>query len=103
MLRATVSRHDKETGKRGAWSKQNTEARLQWLHRQGEANGFEVIEAGVTVSSTNIERGKGRFWLDVSRFIGTLRVTDQVRFAEALRRGVGKGKAFGFSTLIVIN
>ena len=103
MLRATVSRHARETGKRGAWSKGNTGARLAWLQRQAEVHGFAVIAASVSVSTSNIERGKGRFWLDASRYLGTLRVTDQARFSEALRHGVGKGKAFGFSTLIVVH
>jgi hypothetical protein len=101
LLRATVSRHDRESSRRGAWSKGNVQARLAWLGRQATANGFEIIEAGVQVDAVTIERSKGRFWLDASTFTGRLRVTNREQFAAALARGIGKGKAFGFSTLIV--
>jgi CRISPR system Cascade subunit CasE len=76
-----------------------------WLTRRGDRlHGF----APLGVQSVD-ERISDRGWMVPSkggassgtRFDGQLRVTDVGRFREALRRGVGPQKAFGYGLLSV--
>lgn len=76
-----------------------------WLERKGQQHGFGVLQ--VTIAPENIqtayqprEEGPRRRLAHLAvRFDGLLRVTDAARFQEAVRNGIGSGKAFGFGLL----
>ncbi len=77
---------------------------LAWLARKAADAGFRIDPDAVRLvplGTARSGRGKGqRSWFGV-RFEGTLAVTDPTTFVEALRCGVGSGKAFGFGLLSV--
>lgn len=81
------------------------EARMNWLMRQAEKHGFEIIgveeRGGDTVSGYQPKRGK-RFKLRGYRYIGVLRITNPEKFRAAIREGIGPEKAYGFGMLMVI-
>ncbi|QXD16413.1 type I-E CRISPR-associated protein Cas6/Cse3/CasE [Rhodocaloribacter litoris] len=80
-----------------------------WLRRRAEQAGFEVLAVQDAPFRTAPKRRKRevpattyektQIPLFGVRFDGVLRVTDPARLAEALRRGIGPAKAFGFGLL----
>lgn len=96
---------NRRNGKRKAL---RTEAeQIAWLIRKAEQHGFEIVEAdtaaGALALNTRIDhdqRGpeKNTHLASVC-FEGHLRVTDPAALAQALRDGIGSGKAYGFGLL----
>lgn len=93
---------------------------IAWLKAQGSGyserpglngfggRGFVVESAGITWVrwfNSKGRRGGERPWtreaLGAVRFDGTLVVSDPEKFGEAIRRGIGPQKAFGFGLLSV--
>lgn len=88
---------------------------LAWLRRKvtrqdGETPwGFELVESdrqAVTVvdrDTLKFSKGKGsrRVTLATVTFEGALRVTDRSLFVEAMRSGLGRGKAYGCGLITV--
>lgn len=83
---------------------------VEWMKDRGSAGGFEiVVESGQTLclagpSQDHVIRRPGSdnpMTFTSVDFTGVLRVTEPELFAETLRRGIGKGKAFGFGLLSV--
>lgn len=78
------------------------EAGEQWLARQGERHGFQVLsvradnyrQARLGARNRNIQ-------FSTLDFTGLLRVTGPEAFANALRKGIGPAKAFGCGLLLV--
>jgi CRISPR system Cascade subunit CasE len=75
-----------------------------WLERKGEAHGF-YVQAMRIVPEGELRIRKqggapGMTFLSVL-FDGVLEVRERTRFLEALRSGIGSGKAFGFGLLSV--
>lgn len=88
------------------------EDQLEWLRRKAQASGFDLLSVQVEQEIPDVRlaaapvrvRGRhpaGRLTFRSVLFEGRLRVTDSERFAEALRRGIGSGKAYGFGLLSV--
>ena len=76
------------------------EARLKWLGRKAREAGFELVEdACIETTRTRVTKARTVFYLDRAVFTGTLRVTDQDRFALALETGIGPCKTLGFGLL----
>ncbi len=77
------------------------EEQLAWLHRKAKNGGFAVL--GVNLTNEGIISGytKNRHKLNLLavRFEGRLQVTDPDKFIQALRSGIGSGKAFGCGLL----
>lgn len=75
---------------------------LAWLQRKGDAHGFDVAPLDVRCVKLGKLHGQGRklTWHAV-QFDGRLRVSQPEPFLEALRGGIGSGKAFGFGLLSV--
>ena len=86
------------TGKRASWPRHELTPRLRWLERRAVESGFSIEQVQADVSRAFIRKGKG-FWIDDTRFSGTLRVTDRTRFANGLADGIGQRSAFGFGLL----
>lgn len=89
------------------------EEKIEWLRRKGADAGFRL--AGVRIKETianvaTIADGKIKsFRKDAEKpmtfgaatFEGVLEVTDADKFREALKTGIGTGKAYGFGLLSV--
>jgi CRISPR system Cascade subunit CasE len=105
----------RRNGRRVALNKEAD--REQWLARKGEQHGFRVSSVSVAGRDTPdlldvsegraqgyrpaASEGHGTMTFGSALFEGILVVTDAGRFREALRTGVGSGKAFGFGLLSV--
>lgn len=76
------------------------EAQLAWLARQGGRYGF-AVEAALVTGSEQLHSRKQDSRISVLQacFEGRLRVLDCAQLADALRRGIGPGKAFGCGLL----
>ena len=97
-LNANITRKIGTTGKRASWPREEIEPRLRWLARRAADNGFMVEHVQAEVGRTFIRKSKG-FWIDDTRFTGTLTVIDEQRFAAGLVGGIGQRSAFGFGLL----
>jgi CRISPR system Cascade subunit CasE len=78
------------------------EGRQAWLERRGLAAGFEV-HPGLRIREIRPIGGRGRKHMTFAGadFDGALTVVDIDRFREAIVRGIGPGKAFGFGLLSI--
>lgn len=113
-----VSQHlednDPLAGKRVALLRE--EDQLAWLARKGEQHGFRLLKTQYTnipaaqAAKQANERGYRPVGDDrksmpltfgATVFTGQLEVTDAERFRNALFKGIGSGKAFGFGLLSV--
>lgn len=75
-------------------------SRHQWLARQGERNGFEVITVHCTASVATVKKTDRQFTVDQTDFTGVLKITDEAKFAHALATGIGStARAFGFGMI----
>ena len=100
QLRASVSK--KTRGKRSYHPTADWSTRHDWLRRQGERHGFEVLTVHCTAEFAKIEKTGQRFTVDKTDFTGVLKVADTEKFGIALREGIGAcGKAFGFGMLLI--
>lgn len=98
------------------------EDQIRWLVRKGEQHGFRVLSVHVRPDTTALmpqplqadarpagkvigwrrqEGGTQLLTFAAVIFEGVLRVEDSQAFREALERGIGPGKAFGFGLLSV--
>ena len=76
------------------------DARLAWLARKADANGFAIETSAIVRAQTVFwSKGSRRARHDGVDFEGTLRVTDGAKLRDAIQGGVGSGKAFGFGLL----
>jgi len=95
--------------------------RIAWLVRQGKSRGFQLVASDTTGSSGTealcarydvIVRDEGTMFTGKKTktgdsrhysvlFDGRLHVTEPPAFREALRCGIGPGKAFGFGLLSI--
>lgn len=79
------------------------EAQVGWLARKAEEHGFELLQATLAATGASEwvrSHSTGRTFQGVL-FEGRLVVREPERFREALSRGIGPGKAFGFGLLSV--
>jgi hypothetical protein len=97
-LNANITHKIGATGKRASWPREEIEPRLRWFERRAAESGFAVEQVQAEVGRAFIRKGKG-FWVDDTRFIGTLNVIDATRFAAGLICGIGQRSAFGFGLL----
>ncbi len=99
--------------KRRRISMNRDEERIEWLERKGSAAGFRLAKVKVAPAVENVasvEAGKINFRKEGSSpkitfgsviFEGVLEVTDVEKFLEALKTGIGTGKAYGFGLLSI--
>jgi CRISPR-associated protein Cas6/Cse3/CasE subtype I-E len=100
----TATAEKKAGGARKPLPSGDLAARLKWLEHRAGLHGFEVLEAtAAQLTPMFIRKGFGErsFALDRTRFTGALRVVDQQKFSDALRNGVGRGRAYGNGLLFV--
>jgi len=77
---------------------------VAWISRKGEQGGFAVDEDTLRT----FPRGREYFEKQemsglhsAVEFQGVLTVTDQAKFHESIKRGIGSAKAFGFGLLVI--
>lgn len=77
---------------------------VEWLQRKGAEGGF-VLEQCVPGPNHDLVVGKPKQTEHATftgvDFSGILRITDPNAFANTLRHGIGRGRAFGFGLLSV--
>ena len=76
------------------------EEQMAWLQRKADQSGFTVLTAVPAAAAKIADRTKGVELLSV-RFDGLLQVQQPDTVLEAVRNGIGSGKAFGFGMLSV--
>lgn len=102
----------KDKKKRRRVELRTDEERISWLKRKGEESGFRLTNVKVAPipNIASVEEGKIKGWrTDCDRpmtfgsvvFEGILQVTDVEKFREALQKGIGSGKAYGFGLLSI--
>lgn len=98
-----------EPGKRTQGIKaalRDPQEQLEWLIRKGEQHGFVIPAAAngrpdaapspcLTLTGQKRAGDRGPITIEPVRFEGHLIVTDAAAFTEALRTGIGRGKAYG--------
>lgn len=98
-------------GKEYKHSKTSDEMLREWLVRKGSDHGFLVADLVIRPDplTGDMQRGQksnakgGKIGLSHKAIVfdGVLKVIDLVAFHEALRRGIGSGKAYGFGLLSI--
>lgn len=82
------------------------EHQLAYLERKAEKNGFQLLPGQYDITERRYEylRKKGGHTIKISvvSFEGMLKVTDEIKFREALTAGIGREKAFGCGLMTVI-
>lgn len=77
-----------------------------WMDRQGQRNGFDVLQCDVTdysVRALPAHKGarKGQPQFGILDLQGVVRVTDPGAFQSVLQNGLGRAKAFGCGLMLV--
>lgn len=82
------------------------EERLTWLSGKAEQNGFSIVEAQESsekkMMAAHEENKGGELYLDAYRYTGRLLITDIDAFRNAVRSGIGPGKAYGLGMLLLM-
>lgn len=76
------------------------DARHAWLGRHAQGAGFELGDVRITALPASLSRGRAVTFAGAT-FEGSLSVTHADAFREALARGIGPAKAFGFGLLSI--
>ncbi len=71
----------------------------QWFCDKGKNNGFDVITVSRIGDLYVSSRKKKELSIAGQKLTGVLKVTDPEIFHDAYRKGIGRGKAFGFGML----
>jgi hypothetical protein len=97
-LRACVGKKIK--GRHVYFHTSDWRSRHEWLSRQGQRHGFEVITVYCAADIATVTKGERQFTLDQTDFTGVLTVVDEALFRQAMVTGIGsKGRAFGFGMI----
>lgn len=81
-----------------------TQERLEWMQRKAEQFGFQFLAVNELEHVRQIGKhlsASGRMYFDGYRYQGILQITDAEKFQDALRFGIGAGKAYGFGMLLL--
>ncbi len=104
-----------ESGRRTRGTKvplRDSQEQLEWLIRKGERHGFVIPAIGSgrpyaapspcrTLTGQKRAGDRGPLAIESVRFEGHLIVTDAAAFTDALRTGIGRGKAYGCGLISV--
>ena len=79
------------------------EAQLDWLKRQGEKNGFNILEAHIAGKNELLygKKASGEFQIAGVPFEGVLQIKDPDVFRQGFENGIGAEKAYGFGMLMI--
>ncbi|MCX7963084.1 MAG: type I-E CRISPR-associated protein Cas6/Cse3/CasE [Candidatus Sumerlaea chitinivorans] len=79
----------------------------EWIRERADQHGFRLldeptIQTGWMLVRADNGHGKPDTKLFSARYDGTLEVTDPIRFKDAVVKGIGPAKGFGFGLLSVV-
>ena len=81
------------------------EERLAWLEHKAQQGGFRILSVqeipGEKLTVAHGEDRGGRMVMDAWRYEGRLLIMDSEAFRQALRAGIGPGKAYGLGMLLL--
>jgi CRISPR system Cascade subunit CasE len=98
-LRANPTQQDEHGKHRGIFGQGSLNA---WLQRQSERHGFTIHNARSTQRCTTIKRtGSRSIILNDALFIGTLQITQPSLFNNAMEKGIGRARGFGYGMLML--
>jgi CRISPR system Cascade subunit CasE len=73
---------------------------LDWFKHKASESGFDIEQVTITRHWPVPVNSKDKNWIIMaSLFNGSLRITDEERFGQALVSGIGRSKAYGFGLL----
>lgn len=102
----SVLRNGKSDGRGKVCAHVTPEHQLNWLKKQGEKWGFDLKADEYQVMSSQWQRfqknGSRMVSLLSVTYEGMLTVTDEQRFVEAMKNGIGRGKAYGMGMMTVV-
>lgn len=79
--------------------------RQEWLERKAAQNGFSIIQAQeqeqLHVSGKHKSDKGGMMYHDAYHYQGVLQIIDADAFRQALKKGIGSGKSYGFGMMTV--
>ena len=79
--------------------------RIEWMQRKAKQFGFQLLAVNelehIRQTGKHSPESSGRMYFDGYHYQGILQVTDAVKFQDALRHGIGAGKAYGFGMLLL--
>ena len=77
--------------------------RSEWLNRQGEKYGFEVLMVHEPSAEEKLSVGRksGTFTLTAVELEGVLRIRDSTLFWPAWEKGIGPEKAYGLGLILL--
>lgn len=88
-----------------SWQDAMRDAYRAWFERKGTLHGFEVVErfevADHRQVTTRAKRAERKLQFDQGDLHGLIRVTDPVKFRDALLQGIGRSRAFGCGLMMV--
>ena len=76
-----------------------------WFIQKSEKFGFEILPDSLVVNDTTVlkfEKKGQKVVLSKAQFIGKLKVTNRELFIKSFKKGLGKGKAFGFGLFQIV-
>ena len=81
----------------------SAEKRADWIKRQGDKYGFEILEVHEPGSEEKItvNRESGLFYLTAIELAGVLKITDSSQFWNAWAKGIGPEKAYGLGLMLL--
>jgi CRISPR system Cascade subunit CasE len=98
-LCANPVEHKRIPEKRGkVYALQTVEKQLEWLRKQGEKHGFDVINCSIANDSWKTIK---KVHIRAVTFEGLLTVHVPELLRTALMRGIGRGKAYGCGLLTI--
>ncbi|HOP62599.1 MAG TPA: type I-E CRISPR-associated protein Cas6/Cse3/CasE [Spirochaetota bacterium] len=72
----------------------------KWLETEASANGFELLECSSSDDGFIVSRDRGKKFRSVI-YEGTLKITNETKFSDALFKGVGRGRELGLGLLSI--
>ena len=79
--------------------------RRSWLERKAETAGFEILQVTeqtqIHINGKHRSECGGAMTHDAYHYQGALRIIDAEAFRNAIKNGIGSGKAYGFGMMMV--
>lgn len=75
---------------------------IEWLQKQAQANGFRILDIGISQPEQQASRKKGNgrsITIYTVTFNGRLQISNVAKFTAAVKKGIGPAKAFGCGLL----
>lgn len=93
---------DKDTGKISCFT--STEDKINWLKVKGQYNGFELTSCEIVPCDKMLCNigGNPNVNLRMTNLVGTMSITDAIKFRSFVLKGVGRQKAYGAGMLILL-